>query len=96
MLSSINGFLLKYPGLKGAPFYIFLLSAIATAGAVGPGIGLFYSNMFNATVNGLIPGLGILGENVALPVLKGAFNLVSGIGEPETNAAEMTFPVPEL
>ncbi|MCB1651507.1 MAG: hypothetical protein KDI46_05580 [Alphaproteobacteria bacterium] len=93
MLGPINRFLLKYPGLGGLPFYVFLLGAIGAAGTTLGGAGLFYTNIFNTAVNNVLPGLGILGEEIALPVVKGIFNLVSGVDIlPEANI----LPSPDL
>lgn len=56
--SSVNKWILKWPGLFGIPFYIFLFAAIAQAGTFGAGAALFYQNIATASVDAA-SGLGI-------------------------------------
>lgn len=93
MLGSIHKFITTYPGLWGIPVYLFFLSAVATAGTTVGGIGLFYSNIFNAAATGFVPGLEIVGREVAMPALEETFNLVSGAFE---TAPEITAPAPGM
>ncbi len=78
MLGSINKFLLKYPGLSGAPFYLFLIAAIGASGSIIPGAALFYTNVFNALAQGFIPGMEVIAKEAVLPALNGVFNVASG------------------
>ncbi len=78
-----NDWLLKWPGLFGIPFYIFMFGGVGTALETSPdaglieGAGVFYSSVFNTAANETITGLGV--------VLTDAFNfaadtVVPGLG----------------
>lgn len=93
-LGKIHKWLLKWPGLFGIPFYIFMANSAVLARAADPAANLldmaggFYTNIGSAAHN-LVPGTGILLSeifrivtDVVAPgvgtVLGGAFNAVAG------------------
>jgi len=74
--STTNKWLLKWPGLRGLPFYAFFFSAAAQARAIDPDAGLidyggeFYSGFIETAIEDFIPG--------AMIVLGDVFSLAAG------------------
>lgn len=66
-----NKFILKWPGLFGIPFYIFLFAGVAQAAALYPSAGLLegywklLENIGSAAIGDSMTGLGIVFEDAA-------------------------------
>lgn len=65
-LAKTNSWILKWPGLFGTPFYIFLFGGVAKANALNPeaglidGAGVLYNEIFNTAVGPTLDGMAIV------------------------------------
>ena len=86
---------LKYTGLFGIGLIGVQLDAIANAGTVVEGAKNFYTETFNMTVEGFVPGLAIIGSDLIVPGLSMVFGAVSQVAQVQSeNDFEFSVPSP--
>ncbi len=97
--SKANGFILKWFGLFGIPFYIFFNKAAVDAKALDPEAGLgdiaaeFYGTVAGAAVNDFIPGtIIVISESfnfLADTILPGAGTVLSAVFSAVSEGSEI-------